>query len=50
MEKEVWCLERGLFERLGKLRWIEVKVAGVTQGSAMVKAEEFQGCPITRWW
>ncbi len=50
MEKEVRGLGRGLCERLGKLRWIVVKVVGVTQGSAMVRAEEFQGCPITRWW
>ncbi len=30
-EKEGWCLGRGLCERLGKLRWIVVKLAGVTQ-------------------
>jgi hypothetical protein len=41
---------RELCERLGKQRWIAVKVVGVTQGSVIVRAEEFQGCPIIRWW
>ncbi len=49
-EKEVWCFGRRLCERLGKLRWIAMKVVGVTQGSVMVGAEEFEGCPITRWY
>ena len=30
------CLGRELYEGLGKLRWIVVKIAGVTQGSVMV--------------
>ena len=52
--KKIWgkgrsVFERGLCERLGKLRWIVVKLAGVTQGSVVVRAEEFQGYRITRW-
>ncbi len=49
-EKEGRCLGSKLCERLGKLRWIVMKLAGVTQGSVVVRAEEFQGCWITRWW
>ena len=49
-EKEGRCFGRELCERLGKLRWIVVKLAGVTQGSVAVRTEEFQGCRITRWW
>ncbi len=52
--KKIWgrgrsVLKRGLCERLGKLRWILVKLAGVTQGSVVVRAEEVQGYRITRW-
>ena len=39
--KKIWGKGRSVFgrelcERLGKLRWIVVKIAGVTQGSVMV--------------
>ncbi len=35
-EKEGRCFGRELCKRLGKLRWIVVKLAGVIQGSVMV--------------